>query len=210
MSRRGCLQRLDTSCFFGVKDLPWIRGIHYMGQVTLLGQVKWKTIPEFTALNQGTKDFVIWIYPLWGTKYHLKKCVLHGTTCHVQEGPLFLVIPSTDWSCLFPLALDSGKACDCFDQWNMVEVMLWWLQMWSLWGQMHSTLFLESSELPHRKSVYPAGDTTWRGCEIQWSRTGALLSAVLQAALSRQQACECKLSQTLQSSLESGWARVWP
>lgn len=51
------------------KALPWIGGLCYMCQVTLLGaRERWKTIREFTTLDQGTKDVVVWAYPVCGTQ----------------------------------------------------------------------------------------------------------------------------------------------
>lgn len=94
--------------------LLWIGGIHYMGQVILLGQEKWKTILEFTTLDQRTKDFVVWTYPMCDTQQHLRKCVFYGTICQVQEGSSVHDTLAIEKSCLFPHALDSGQVCDCF------------------------------------------------------------------------------------------------
>lgn len=75
------------------------------------------------TVAQGSQDFVLWTYHMCGTQQHLKKCVFQGTICQDQEGPSFLDTPPIHWSFLFPLALDSGRAWDCFDQWSMEEVM---------------------------------------------------------------------------------------
>ena len=68
---------------------------------------------------------------------------------------------------------------------------------------MHSSLFVKSSELPRKNSPILL--------ETPYENAARLSGAVqvpswgLQAALSRQRAGECQLSQTMKSTLEIGW-----
>lgn len=93
-----------------------------MGWVTSLGQFKWKTIPEITTLNQGPRDFDIWICPSWGNKQHLKKCVYVALCIRFRKAPYSLAFQTLIGPVFFPWSW--LLACNFFDQWNMVEMML--------------------------------------------------------------------------------------
>ena len=90
-----------------------------MGWVTSLGQFKWKTIPEITTLDQGPRDFDIWICPSWGNKQHLKKCVYVALCIRFRKAPYSLAFQTLIGPVFFPWSWLS--ACNFFDQRNMVE-----------------------------------------------------------------------------------------
>lgn len=73
-----------------------------MGQVTSLGQFKRKTIPEITTLDQGPKDFDIWICPSWGNKQHLKKCVYVALYIRFRKAPYSLAFQTLIGPVFFP------------------------------------------------------------------------------------------------------------
>lgn len=110
---------------------------------------------------------VVLSYPVCGTEQHLNKCVCMAL--HFRLRTALVPWHSFHWMILsvFPCS------------WP-------WADMWFLWplehggsdvtpitdhilGQADSALLVETSELPCRKSPYPAGDTTWIGFETLWN-----------------------------------------
>lgn len=118
--RRGCVEQLKIPYFLRVKDL---QRDGLMGWVTSLGQFKWKL---FQKLPLWTRDPGTLIH---GYAHHEATSSISRNVCTWHcisgSGRPRIPWPSKHWLVLsFFLGLDSWKACNFFDQWNMVEMML--------------------------------------------------------------------------------------
>ena len=121
--RRGCVEWLEISCFLGVKDLPCIREMGWRAESLHERNSRGKL---FQRLPLWTRDprTLIYEYAHCEATSSITRNVCTWR-CISGSGRPLNHWPSKYWLFLsFFLVLDSGKACNFFDERNMVEMML--------------------------------------------------------------------------------------